>query len=389
MVVKHILVTNDFPPKLGGIQSYLWELWRRLDPADFAILTAIQPGAEDFDRQAGMRIIRLAHRLLLPMPAILAAASRLGDALGARLVVVDPALPLGLGGIRFGRPYVVVAHGAEISVPARLAGSRELLRRVLRGASLVVAAGDWTASVVREAAGEGGPQVAVVAPGVDTARFFPAEEAERNALRAQMGWAEEELVVLSVSRLVPRKGIDVVIEALGGMDLGARLRLVVAGRGRDEGRLRRLAARARLRVDFLGAVSERDLPGLYRAADIFAMCCRNRWWGMEQEGFGVVFLEAAASGIPQVAGRSGGSAEAVADGETGLVVDRPSDPREVARALSVLIDDPELRRRMGEAARRRVLSVFDYSLVARRLADALELAGQLAEAKSRSRASAP
>jgi phosphatidylinositol alpha-1,6-mannosyltransferase len=122
-------------------------------------------------------------------------------------------------------------------------------------------------------------------------------------------------------------------------------------------------------------VSDHDLPLLDGAADVWAMLCRDRWFGLEQEGFGIVFLEAAASGVPQVAGRSGGAHEAVADGVTGLVVQDPSDPRAVAAALRTLLEDEPMRRRLGHAARERAEKEFDYDVLAARLRAALEQAG--------------
>jgi phosphatidylinositol alpha-1,6-mannosyltransferase len=130
-------------------------------------------------------------------------------------------------------------------------------------------------------------------------------------------------------------------------------------------------ARTGAPVRLLGRVPEDDLPDLYGCADVYAMLCRNRWAGLEQEGFGIVFLEAAACAVPQVAGSSGGAAEAVADGVTGLVVDRPGDPGAVARALAALLDDPERRGAMGEAARRRAEDDFAYDVLAARLAEVL------------------
>jgi phosphatidylinositol alpha-1,6-mannosyltransferase len=124
-------------------------------------------------------------------------------------------------------------------------------------------------------------------------------------------------------------------------------------------------------VHFLGRVSDEDLPTLDGAADVWAMCCRDRWLGLEQEGFGIVFLEAAATGVAQLAGRSGGSDEAVVDGQTGLVVKRPRDVSAVAGGLKRLLDDPELRRRLGAQARRRAVAEFDYEQLSRKLHEAL------------------
>ena len=126
-----LLVTNDFPPKLGGIQSYLWELWRRLPPARFAVLTTSFSGGRQFDGAQPFRVERTRQRVLLPTPALVARIRRAAADVGAGLVVLDPALPLGLVGPALGLPYAVVVHGAEVTVPAHLPGSRQLLRRVL------------------------------------------------------------------------------------------------------------------------------------------------------------------------------------------------------------------------------------------------------------------
>jgi phosphatidylinositol alpha-1,6-mannosyltransferase len=173
--------------------------------------------------------------------------------------------------------------------------------------------------------------------------------------------------------LVPRKGFDVVIEAATRL-LPHRpgLTIAVAGAGRDRSRLRVEAGRHAVPVRFLGRVSDADLALLDGAADVFAMVCRDRWAGLEQEGFGIVFLEAAACGVPQVAGASGGAAEAVEDGATGIVVREPRDPDAVAAALASLLDDPDRRARMGAAARQRAVEQFSWDLLARRLADALQ-----------------
>ena len=177
---------------------------------------------------------------------------------------------------------------------------------------------------------------------------------------------------MSVSRLVPRKGMDVLIEAVGILSRERPdLTLAIAGGGRDRRRLEMKARRSGARVHFLGRVSEEELPLLDGAADVWAMCCRSRWFGLEQEGFGIVFLEAAATGVAQLAGRSGGSDEAVVDGQTGLVVKRPRDVVAVTAGLKRLLDDPELRSRLGAEARRRAVAEFDYDQLARRLHEAL------------------
>jgi phosphatidyl-myo-inositol dimannoside synthase len=369
--MTHLLVTNDFPPKQGGIQSYLWELWRRLPPSEAVVLTTAHPQAADWDRQQPFRVERAPERVLLPTPGIVRRVDRLADELDAPLVLLDPALPLGAIGPRLARPYGLVVHGAEVAIPGRLVGSRRWLAHVLRGASLVVAAGTYPAAEAERAAGGPLPTV-VIPPGVDTDRFHPLDPEAHAAARRRFGLPPDARVVLGLSRLVPRKGFDVLIRAVARLaPTRPDLVLAVAGSGRDGGRLDRLARRLDAPVHFLGRVSEAELPMVHGAADVFAMLCRNRWLGLEQEGFGIVFLEAAAAGVPQVAGASGGAGEAVVDGVTGTVVSDPSSLGAVARTLATLLDHPERRERFGVAARQRVEAELTYDTLARRLADAL------------------
>lgn len=369
--MRHLLVTNDFPPKIGGIQSLLWEWWRRLPADSFAVLTSPYEGASEFDAQQPFRVERTREPVLLPHPWMVQRINRMAADFGADFVVLDPALPLGLVGPALSHPYMVVLHGAEVTVPGRLPVSRQVLGHVLRGARHVIAAGGYPAREGDHAAGRALP-VTVVPPGVDTSRFVPLSQEERLAARARFGIGAEDEVVLGVSRLVTRKGYDTVIRAVARLaPTRPSLRLVIGSTGRDEDRLRRIAAETNAPVTFLGRVAHDDLPLLYGCSDVFAMMCRNRWGGLEQEGFGIVFVEAAACGIPQIAGDSGGSAEAVVDGETGWVMADPEDVPALAARIEGLLDDTPLRRRMGEASRRRAVEHFDYGVLAARLGGVL------------------
>ncbi len=370
--MKHLLVTNDFPPKLGGIQSYLWELWRRLPPESFTVLTTPYAGAEAFDADQPYRVVRSREPVLLPHPVLSRRIDRLAEETGADLIVLDPALPVGLLGPHLDRPYGVVLHGAEVTVPGRLPGTQQLLRRVLRGAEIVIAAGHYPAAEGERAARRALP-VVTVPPGVDVHRFHPLDAGAKAAARARLGLPTGGHLVLSLSRLVPRKGMDTLIRA-GALVAPERpdLTIAIGGSGRDRDRLEKLVAETGAPVVFCGRVPDDDLPDLYGCADVFAMLCRNRWHGLEQEGFGIVFLEAAAAGVPAVAGRSGGAAEAVADGETGLVVDPPDSVEATAAALVHLLDDEDGRRAMGAAARRRAEGDYAYEVLAARLAEALQ-----------------
>jgi len=367
MAGRHLLVTNDFPPKVGGIQSLLWEWWRRLPSDQFAVLTSPYKGAREWDAQQPFRVERVRESVLLPHPLMVKRINDLARDFGADFVVLDPAVPLGIIGPNLDLPYAVVLHGAEVTVPGRLPGSQQVLGRVLRRATHCIAAGNYPAREAERAAGRALPTT-VVAPGVDTDRFRVLDNVARRAARERFGIPVDAELIVGVSRLVPRKGFDTAIAAVARMARARpNLELVIAGAGRDEGRLARLARDRGAPVRFLGRVSFEDLPLLYGCADVFTMLCRNRWLGLEQEGFGIVFLEAAACGVPQVAGASGGAAEAVDDGVTGIVVDDPDNVDEVVKAFEHLLDDDAVRRSMGAAARVRAEAEFSYEVLAEKL----------------------
>ena len=369
--MRHLLVTNDFPPKIGGIQSYLWELWRRLRADDTVVLTPSHRGADDFDHGQPFRIVRTRDRVLLPQPWIARRIDALADEVGADLVLLDPAMPIGLVGPSLRHAYGVVLHGAEVTVPGRIPGTRAALAHVLHDARVVISAGAYAAAEAERAAGRSLP-VVNVPPGVDVGRFHPLTPDEQTAARARLGLPSGPLVV-GVSRLVPRKGFDMLISALA--QLAPRhtgLTGAIAGSGRDEARLRSTIARSGAPVRLLGRVANDELPALYACADLFAMPCRSRWFGLEQEGFGIVFLEAAACGIAQVAGASGGAEEAVVHESTGLVVDQPDDVAAVVAAIDRLLSDRDERTRLGAEARRRVVTSFSYDALAARLQSGLD-----------------
>jgi phosphatidylinositol alpha-1,6-mannosyltransferase len=297
--------------------------------------------------------------VLLPTHGLARDVDALAREVEADVIFLDPALPLG-GIVRWlhAAPVVVVLHGAEITVPARTP-ARPMLARVVRSAAGVVAAGGYPLAQAQRAAGR--PlRALVVPPGIDPVRFRPpADDAERAAARTHLGLPLGARIVLGASRLVPRKGFDILIDAL--VALPRDVMVVIVGGGRDRARLERRATARGVadRVRFLGRVSEDDLPVTHRAADVFAMLCRDRWGGLEAEGFGIVFLEAGASGLPCVAGRSGGSHEAVLDGETGFVVE-PRDTGAVTHRLRALLDDGALRARFGAVARAHAEADWSY-----------------------------
>jgi len=389
--VKCLLLTNDYPPKIGGIQIYLWELWRRLPPDKVSVFTRDHPGSQSFDQSEPYHITRVPDKFLLPTPQL---KNRINAHLAQTdpdLVLIDPALPLGLLGKQLIKPYGVVLHGAEATIPSQLPIMRQVMHRVLKHAQVIISASQWATKIACDQRLQN--MTHYVPPGVDTERFRPHTPEERTATRKLFGLSRNSLVLLSVSRLVPRKGMDdLIIIADRVYQSHPELELAIAGTGRDLPRLKRLARGVQVPVRFLGRVPDEDLPSLYGAADIFAMLCRQRWGGLEQEGFGVVFLEAAATGLPQIAGLSGGAAEAVEHGKSGLVVSTPGFSRQrfrmetnfapkskldqrapAQKALAQLADNMFLRQQMGESAHLRATSQFSYDLLAKQLAEALSL----------------
>jgi phosphatidyl-myo-inositol dimannoside synthase len=373
--VKHLLVTNDFPPKVGGIQNYLWELWRRLPPDSTAVLTTPHAGAKAFDAQQPIRIERDRAKVLLPTRALARRINALASELDVDLVLLDPAVPLGILGKWLERPYGVVVHGAEVTVPGRIPLASSVLRRVLCGSQVVVAAGGYPAAEAHRCAGIELPTI-VVPPGVATDRFVPIDAIAKRKVRQGLGFDADAPLVVGLSRLVPRKGFDVLIDAAAVVaKRRPTLQLAIAGSGRDRSRLERRARRTGSPVRFLGRIDDADSASLLASADVFAMLCRERWAGLEQEGFGIVFLEASACSVPVIAGRSGGSAEAVVDETTGIVIDRPKNVAEVAAAIERLLDDSDLAQRLGHAGRVRAEREFTYDRLAAFLHNGLQQLG--------------
>jgi len=233
------------------------------------------------------------------------------------LVLLDPAWPLGLLGPLLSVPYGVIVHGAEATIPSRIPIVASSLRFVLKHAAVAICAGSYPEGIVRDNAAESSPPIIHVPPGVDTMRFTPVDARRRHEVRAALGLGDDEFVVSSYSRLVPRKGMDTLIRAAARLkgEL-TNLHVVIGGAGRDEARLKRLTQRLQAPVTFLGRVPDDELSDWIASSDLMVMDCRSRWLGLEQEGFGIVFVEAAATGVAQIAGRSGGSHEAVENGVT-------------------------------------------------------------------------
>jgi len=349
-----LLVTNDFPPRAGGIQGYLAELAGRLPAGEIVVYAPAWPGAAEFDAAAGYPVHRHRGSLMLPEPSVARRAAELARHHGCDTVWFGAAAPLALlgPGLRHtaGVHRVVAStHGHEVGW-SMLPGARQALRRIGEHSDVVTVVSRYTR---RRFAAAFGPLAALewLPPGIDTDRFAP-DPAARAELRARYGLGDRP-VVGCVSRLVARKGQDVLIAALPAIRRrvpGAALLLVGDGPYRD--RLRRLAVQHGVdeHVVLTGPVRWDELPAHHAVADVFALPCRTRGRGLDVEGLGIVLLEAAATGLPVLAGDSGGAPETVHRGETGQVVSG-RDPVAVADALVELLADPDRARAMGAAGR--------------------------------------
>ena len=372
---KVLIVTNDFPPRRGGIQSFVHALAVRL-PADGVVVYApAWEGAAAFDAQQPFPVIRHPGSLMLPVRPVARRAAALLAGHGCDTVLFGAAAPLGLlaPGLRAAgaRRIVGITHGHEAGWAA-LPGARSLLRRIGEHTDALTYLGEYfRVRLARALTPQAAARLVRLAPGVDTTVFRAGPAGE--AVRARLGLAGRP-VVLCVSRLVPRKGQDTLIRAWPRV-LAARAAaggqepvLLIVGDGPYRKDLGRLAGHLGVTgsVRFTGPVPEADLPGYYKAADIFAMPCRTRRGGLDVEGLGIVYLEASAAGLPVIGGDSGGAPDAIEPGESGYVVPGRDLDALVSR-LTALLADPAAAAAMGEKGQAWVHREWRWDLVAARL----------------------
>ena len=365
---RTLIVTNDFPPRRGGIQSFVHELAVRQPAGSVVVYASDHPGSAQFDAEQPFPVLRHPTGLLVPTPA---ARSRVTAAVrehGCTAVWFGASAPLGLLGASVRRAgaerVVATTHGHEVGW-AMLPGARQALRRIGAQCDVVTYLGEYTR---RRIAGAFGPHPSLqqLTPGVDVETFRP--DVDGSTVRARYGLADRPVIVC-VSRLVPRKGQDRLITALPAIRRevpDAALLLVGSGPYHDE--LLELARATGVgeHVVLTGGVPAEELPAHYAAGDVFAMPCRTRRAGMDVEGLGIVYLEASATGLPVVAGDSGGAPDAVREGETGYVVDSENAALLTDRIVTLLLD-PALRTRMGRAGRDWVERDWRWDVLADRL----------------------
>jgi phosphatidyl-myo-inositol dimannoside synthase len=352
---RTLIVTNDFPPRQGGIQSFVHELALRLPPEDLTVYAPKWDGAREFDTSQPFQVVRHPTSLMIPSPGVTRRAVELARSRRAEAVIFGASAPLGLITPALRRAGVEraigITHGHEAGWAA-LPGARTLLRRIGSETDVLTYLGDYfRVRLSRALTPEAAARLTRLHPGVDAGTFTP-DPAGRETIRDRYGLAGRPVVVC-VSRLVRRKGQDTLIRAWKEVKRQVPdAALLIVGAGPYSADLHKLAERTGVAasVHFTGPVAQAELPAHYAAGDVFSMPCRTRRGGLDVEGLGIVYLEASATGLPVVGGDSGGAPDAILDGETGYVVGG-SDVAALSARLVSLLSDPAGAKAMGEKGR--------------------------------------
>jgi phosphatidylinositol alpha-1,6-mannosyltransferase len=368
---RTLIVTNDFPPRQGGIQSFIHSLALRLPGDRLTVYAPRWEGAPEFDRAQPFEVVRHPTSLMIPEPSVIKRATAIARERQAEAVVFGAAAPLGLAAPWLRKTGVEraigITHGHEAGWAA-LPGARSLLHRIGEETDAITYLGEYfRVRVSRALSPRAAARMLRLAPGVDAGRFRP-DAAAGHTIRERYGLTGRPVVVC-VSRLVPRKGQDVLIQAWP--DVHRRVpdaALLIVGAGSYGAKLHQMAERLGVtpHVRFSGPVPGDELPAHYAAGDVFAMPCRTRRQGLDVEGLGIVYLEASATGLPVVGGDSGGAPDAIEEGETGFVVPG-RDTRALADRLVTLLTDTEIARVMGEKGRAWVERDWSWGQAAARL----------------------
>lgn len=364
-------ITNDFPPTLGGIENYIFSLVGGWD-GEVVVLTRQSPGHREFDRDLPFEVVRVPRGTLIPTPDLLRRARRIVEEKSIDVVHFASPLPLSLLGPRIrqshGVPYAVSAHGGEFVLQEWLLSGRVLLRVALEDACVILCESTFVQERVQQFFGGAlSPPTEFLPAGVDTDRFRPGLEP---AFPSPTGGP----VIVTVGRLIARKGTGVLIRSLPGvLARHPEVHTLIVGGGPDRIALEKLAASVGVAdaVTFAGPQAWSMVPRYYASGTIFVMPTRERWGGLQTEGLPLAYLEAAACGLPVVAGKVGGVRDAVIDGETGYIVEGQSEA-EVAQAIVRLLDDPRAAAAMGSRARRRILDEFTWDLIGERFRTVLK-----------------
>jgi phosphatidylinositol alpha-1,6-mannosyltransferase len=353
---RTLVITNDFPPRPGGIQTFGYEIVRRFEPDSVTVLTSDWEGAAEFDAAQDFKIIRAQTQTLLPSKSTLSMAREIVVAENITRVLFGAAAPLGLLAAplrKLGVKNIVGMTQGHETGWAMTPGMRQALRKIGNDTDHLTYISEYTHKKIAKALSpDAAARMRRIVPGVDVNEFSPANAAVGNQLRADLGWMDRPVIVC-VSRLMARKGQDELIRALPEVHrTSPRASLIIVGEGPYRKDLESLVRKFGLEefVHLTGKVSQTDLSKWYAAGDIFAMPCRTRVGGWDVEGLGIVFLEGSATGLPVIVGDSGGAIDAVLDGETGFLVDG-NNTGEIAEQISFLISNPDTAKQMGEAGR--------------------------------------
>jgi len=349
-----LLVTNDFGPRAGGIETFIIGLLERITRGEGVFYTASQSDTSEYDanwlNEFGVRVIRDRSKILLPSPRVVLTLSKLIRTEGISRIWFGAAAPLGLAApwLRIGNVDRIVAltHGHEYWW-SKIPPFSWALRAAARKIDYLTYLGEFTAAALARITSTS--KLVHIAPGINTANFAPQDA---RALRAELG-IDKRPTIISVGRLVHRKGQDRLVVALPMIKkMIPNVALVFVGEGPHRKVLNRLVAKHRLESDvfFLGRVDYKKLAQYISIGDLFAMPSRSRLFGLEVEGLGIVYLEASATGLAVIGGDSGGAPDAIRDGQTGFVVPGNDLDAIAARAIE-LLQDSELRASFGRAGR--------------------------------------
>ncbi|ADK29213.1 glycosyltransferase family 4 protein [Corynebacterium pseudotuberculosis] len=372
-MARVLLVTNDFPPTLGGIQSYVRDYLAELPPQDVVVFASTQDSvaAESYDAALPYKVYRWPRKIMLPTSATARRMAEIIEKEHIDTVWFGAAAPLGLLGKKAkkagARRVIASTHGHEVGW-AMIPIARQLLRLIGQYSDVVTYISEFTLERIRGAFGPSA-RFAHLPSGVDIERFHPVENGVRERIRKDLGWDENEFIIACISRLVPRKGQDRLIQALPEILREEQSsRLVLVGGGPYENTLVELAEKHGVadHVAFMGRVSEECMVEILQACDLFAMPCRTRGRGLDVEGLGIVFLEAQACGVPVIAGNSGGAPETIASG-SGVVVDGNNAEAVALAVNSLAAMGGERRQAMSDKGRKHVREQWSWEIMGRRL----------------------
>ena len=353
---RTLVITNDFPPRPGGIQTFGYEIVRRFDPESVTVLTSNWEGAAEFDAAQDFKIVRANTQTLVPSKSTLSMAREIVVAENITRVLFGAAAPLGLLAAplrKLGVTNIVGMTQGHETGWAMTPGTRQALRKIGNDTDYLTYISEYTHKKIAKALSpSAAARMRRIVPGVDSTEFSPDNLSSGNQLRTELGWIDRPVIVC-VSRLMARKGQDELIRALPIIQQTApNASLIIVGDGPYRKDLERLVKKLVLEnfVHLTGKVSQTELSKWYAAGDIFAMPCRTRMGGWDVEGLGIVFLEGSATGLPVIVGDSGGAVDAVIDGETGYLVDG-TNTAEIAGRIAYLFANPDIAKKMGEAGR--------------------------------------